>query len=201
MSNEKMYLPSFNYNLVRVINEVAYLVEMNGGKITYSPASSNPVLVHTLGYDDEINEYESIVSSMAHSISSGSESDEFKALAYRGYVGSLNAAKKARSNALVVATPYVCLGGRIEIMFELNGYLYSFESDGNPFSHDMYGKRKIRRNKRFFAIDTISLDNVHESKKYLCDELFKPVASERSIKKAADLLLSALVDAPVTRSL
>ena len=180
------FFHSTMYNMTRAINRLAELVEDAGGKVE---RHSGELLIHARGYDERIKRArESLERAelVAKHRGDGDGKHLIKAeTAVENYRKQLQELEEKAQTAPVVKTNFVSLISDLWIRFELDGFRYEFEVENNPFFPDKWCKSPAAGEKRGYYWEEIEIGD----KGYYVNDMFEPVADEKTIEDAAMWLL------------
>lgn len=185
---ERYFAPA-KYNMVRVINVLATLVERHGGKVK---RTNETLHIHTRGYDAKILDLQRIYDSLSnrlepHDLTEGEAEKKRKTL--ENISRKITDIENMKKMAPVIETSFISLISDLWIRFELNGCTYYFEVDDNPFFPDKFLKGKTGESiKRY--MEEIECDK----KTYYLNGIFEPVAEEKTILIAASDLYTLLTE-------
>ncbi len=177
--NQRLYLDSWNYNAALIMSELAKIIENHGGKVKPQKAAiiSNRSLDGALREDAErLAKYEKIIAE-GH----GNEKTAEAAAALKVSI----AKRKAINNdpVRVTHTTY--------ITFALDGYVYYYQLDENPFFDFLYSKTPLR-NGGVYSRDAASSK---ASKEWLYDCFLFSGCARADIVEAANLIFNELTNA------
>ncbi len=182
MYGKKRYFYANEYNAVRMVNRLAELVEEAGGT---AERHSEELSIYTRGYDERIGRLEDMVRATEHFYSGDPDKRDAVLAKQKKELEDL---RKERENAPVVKTRFVSLICDLWLRFTLDGFRYSFSTEGNPFFPDRWSKVPVGSDGQYY------LDEIECSDKfYYPDDMFHPVAKEETIEKAAKDLLDFFV--------
>lgn len=177
--NQRLYLPSWGYNAALIMSKLAEIVKDNGGKVKPLKTAliSNRTLTRGLREDVErLAHYEKIIEE-GH----GNEIT----LKAAGELRDKIARYRSINNQPVMVTHTTY------ITFILDGYIYYYQLDENPFFDFIFTKTAINNN--HYSRDAVS---ELASKDWLYDCFFEPGCSPDDITEAAYLIFNQLVNAP-----
>lgn len=182
---KERYFPAVEFNAVRMINRLAELVREAGGR---AEGHSEALYVHTRGYDERIGALRDRVAGakMYLKVCRPEKKDTAKE-ALDAFEAELCAVEGRKAKSPVVATQFVSLISDLWIRFSLDGYDYSFETEGNPFFPDEWTKVPSGGEGQCYRSEIEAGD-----KFYYPDDMFAPVAEEATVEKAAQDLLAFL---------
>ena len=186
------YFQSTMYNMTRVVNRLADLVEEKGGTVL---RHSDERLIHTRGFDESIQRLEKQIISINEEINRTPFWEEQKKLkkTREQTMVEFKILEAEEKNSPVVSTRFVSLVSDLWIKFKLDGYQYYFGVDTNPFFRDSWSKGKTNSDR------TIYLDEIDAGDKfYYTNDMFTPVADEETIETAAKGLLEFFEKAETT---
>ena len=182
--NRERYFQSWEYNATRIINRLAELVEEAGGTVD---RHDDELLIHTRGYDERIARKKALIDSCDTYLNC---LNKYKLKRVK-IKHKLEQARKElaeliekKEKAPTIRTCFVSLVSDLWIRFELDGYEYYFETEGNPFFPDKWLKKKCGSAGKYY-METIDCPD----KFYCLDDMFNPVADESSVEDAARKLL------------
>ena len=188
-----LWFQSTKYNMVRVINALADLVEAKGGTVERQKEER---LIHTRGYAEEIDSlktrYERVRRAMI-GMHPGDPAYDTRAKALEEIRKKLSDTEEMENNSPVITTYFCGIIPDAWIDFTLDGYGYYFAPDSNPYFPDKYIKRPLGKDERGYYLEEIEAEN----KCYMPDSMFTPVAPEDEIKAAAKELLAYLTSREV----
>lgn len=194
MEHKELWLNAVPYNMTRVLNRLADMVEQRGGTVN---RNGEEKLIHTRGYVEHIRERQNQIEAGQFALRVDAAHDREKT---EKRIAELEKEKselmQAEQDAPVVKTNFVGFSFGMGIHFELDGYSYSFYCDSNPYLDDHYSKIPIAKDlEQQYCSDAVEAF----AKCWMLDELFRPVAEDDTIEKSAAILLDYLVGRPESK--
>lgn len=178
---ERLYLLSWNYNAALILTELAKIIENHGGRVKAqkAPIISNRSIAENLKeYTDRKNQLEKIIAE-GH----GNEKTVEAVNALTGKIEKLQAVNN--DPVKVTHTTY--------IRFTLDGYMYYYQLEENPFFPFMYSKTPLRGN--VYSLDAC-IDEANKS--WLYDCFLYAGCAHADIVEAANLIFNQLTSAQAT---
>ena len=188
-----LWFSSVNYNLVRVLNRLAEIVEEDGGTVIYHDKEK---LIHTRGFVEPIEKLRDLKEATRKMLEMTLEDGPYisRMEAMNRIDKELSALLEEEKRAPVIRSKLVSpYGIGMWINFEIGGFQYHFGPDDNPFFPDGVSKIPVEAKGRYYR-DVIESGN----KPWLIDDLFKPVATDESIESAARTLYGVILDRPIS---
>lgn len=171
---EKLYLSNWGYNSCRILSALAIIVENNGGKVK---PQKKPVIVNRT-LNSAIHECQYKIE-CAEKL----EQNEKRAFYLKNKREELEEMQAIKNDPIMVThTTW--------IHFTLDGFMYTYDVDDNPFFDFHYSKTPIVNNK--YSLDAYRME---DKKEWLFDCFFSFSASEADVKEAANLIFNMLVNA------
>ncbi len=194
MEHKELWLNAVPYNMTRVLNRLADMVEQRGGTVNRNGLEK---LIHTRGYSTRIQKCQNLIEAGRFALKTSQTLDRDKT---EKRIAELEKEKselmQAEQDAPVVKTNFVGFSFGMAIHFELDGYRYSFYCDSNPYLDDSYSKIPIAKDlEQQYCSDAVEAF----AKCWMLDELFRPVAEDDTIEKSAAILLDYLVGRPESK--
>ncbi len=125
-----LYLTSWQYNVCRIINELAKIVENNGGRV--KPADGGTIQNRSLM--EKMKEARQRLEAVEKYAAEHPENGTTKQVLYE-YQVELERLEAIPNEPIDATGSY--------ITFELDGYFYYFQLDDNPFFDHFYRKAKV----------------------------------------------------------
>lgn len=171
---EKLYLSNWQYNACRILSELAVIVDNHGGKVkpNRKPVIQNRTLLGAVRECKEKIEY-----------AENLELTEKRAFYLKNQREQLEKMESIKNDPIMVShTTW--------IHFVLDGFMYTYDVDDNPFFDFHYSKTPIVKNR--YSLDAYRME---DKKEWLFDCFFSFNVSEADIKEAANLIFNMLVNA------
>lgn len=185
--NQTLYPAAWEYNATLILNELAHIVENNGGRVDYKRYNHGFIVNRSI--TEVIRKAKEEVERIADFLEN-EKADTEKAAAYRE--------KKAREIADLekIKNDPVEINVAGYITFVLDDIYYYIEIDDNPFFDHTYCKTPVENGKR-------SMDAYHEKlKTNFFWDCFVTVTGKRAtkedIKEAANLIFNEVVAAELS---
>ena len=183
--NERLYLKSWQYNAARILSELANIVKTNGGRV--QPLKTAIISDRSLSYT--IQEKKQKLEMLSEHLP---ESKNLSAaLTYKEQITKEIEALESINNEPITVTH------TSYIKFVLDGILYYYQVDDNPFFEFYYTKAPVQNNKIGSNINTYA---DCDAKEWVKDSLFKYACPEKDIKDAANFIFNMLTNAPLSRT-
>lgn len=194
MEHKELWLNAVPYNMTRVLNRLADMVEERSGTVNRNGLEK---LIHTRGYSTRIQECQNLIEAGRFALKTSQTLDRDKT---EKRIAELEKEKsdliQAEQDAPVVKTRFVGFSTGMAIYFDLDGFRYSFNCSSNPYLEDYCIKVPIVHDLEVqYCSDTVEAGSKH----WMLDELFRPVADEETIEKSAAILLDYLVGRPESK--
>ena len=194
MEHKELWLNAVPYNMTRVLNRLADMVEERSGTVNRNGLEK---LIHTRGYVEHIRERQNQIEAGQFALRFDVAHDREKT---ENRIAELEKEKseliQAEQDAPVVKTNFVGFSTGMAIYFDLDGFRYSFNCSSNPYLEDYCIKVPIVNDLEIqYCCDTVEAGSKH----WMLDELFRPVADEETIEKSAAILLDYLVGRPESK--
>lgn len=179
---ERLYLNSWEYNMARVLSELAKMVKDRGGRckpLHYA------LVTNRTNYNKAI-ELKSRIELFEQNINKYSNPELIEKLktAIEKTRADYEQAKAAADNEKQVRVEYTSY-----ITFTLDGYIYYFQIDNNPFFPVLASKTPVKNGK--YSRDAV----LGEFEKEIAfDQMILSSASEQEINEVASLILDTLVN-------
>lgn len=188
-----LWFSSVNYNLVRVLNRLAEIVEEDGGTVIYHDKEK---LIHTRGFVEPIEKLRELKEATRKMLEMTLEDGPYisRMEAMNRIDKELSALLEEEKRAPVIRSKLVSTYGiGMWIDFEVGGFQYHFGPDDNPFFPDSVLKIPVGAKEEYYRDEIESGD-----KPWLIDNLFEPVAMDESIEKAARILYRRMLALPIS---
>lgn len=183
---EKRYFSSSLYNMTRVVNKLAELVEQEGGEVE---RHAKDYTIYTRGYDERIYRLQDQIERIEKGYIESDKTDDVRKTAIERLTKELKALEQDKADAPVIETRFVTLTCDLWIRFVIDGYIYEIDFEDNPFFPDHYCKVPVgEKNSKKYYRDKIEC----EDKFYYPDDMFEPVAKDDTIDASAKCLLKYL---------
>lgn len=176
--NERLYLASWEYNAALIMTELAKIVENHGGKVKPQKAAiiSNRSIDNALREDmDRLSRWEKIIEE-----GRGTEKT----------VEAVAALKISIANRQSINNEPVRVTHTTAITFALDGYVYYYQLEENPFFDFLFSKTPLRGNK--YSRDAVLSE---ASKEWLYDCFFMAGCPAADITEAANLIFNEMTSA------
>lgn len=176
--DQRLYLPSWQYNAALIMSELAKIVENHGGKVKPQKAAiiSNRSLDGALREDMErLTRYEKIIEE-GH----GNEKT----------VEALTALKISIAKRQAINNEPVRVTHTTYITFTLDGYVYYYQLEENPFFDFLFSKTPLRGN--VYSRDAVLTE---ANKEWLYDCFLMAGCPAADIVEAANLIFNELTNA------
>ena len=175
------YFTASEYNMTRVVNRLAELVESAGGTVD---RHTEERLIHTRGYDEKIDCAKRNIERIDFMSQMGAGDKQHAEKAIETLKSELSELQGLKESAPIVKTNFVSLTSDLWIKFELDGCHYYIQFDNNPFFPDGWYKIPVadKDNRNAYYMDEIDGGD----KEYYTNDMFAPVAKEETIEKAAE---------------
>lgn len=179
--NERLYPATWEYNAARILTELAKIVINNGGKV--KPQKNAIITNRTVDaakreYLEKIERFTELEKT-SH--------NEARANAIKTYSEKLEALEKVNNESITVThTSY--------IKFVLDGFIYYYQVDDNPFFEFYYSKTAVISGR--YSRDTYSME---DKKEWLYDCFFSATCNIEDVKEAANLIFNMLVSSAPSR--
>lgn len=175
--NERLYPATWEYNAARIMTELAKIVENHGGTVKplhNAIISNRSVDSATREYTEKLTHYKSI--EKEHS--NPALVDAIKSLTEK-----LEALAAVNNEPITVThTSY--------ITFTLDGFMYYYQVDSNPFFEFYYHKTPVKNGR--YSLDA---GLTEDKKEWLYDCFFSASCSNADVVEAANLIFNMLVSA------
>lgn len=171
---------SWGYNATRIINALADIVELNGGAVSYK-YHDHKLIGNRCHYDSILEAQERLINLK--------ESQWVMDKPDRALEFANNQLAKLKDSINLFNNSVVNMREGHYITFKLNGYIYSFSFDDNPFFEHYYSKNQ-------------SINSNEYDKNYYIDDLndacpawgYNANVSDKDIKAQAQLLFNKLIE-------
>ena len=181
------YFSSNLYNMVRVIERMAELIEAKGGEVE---RHDEELRIHTTGFDEKITRLIDRIDRIAEHIlmnPSETEKNATRESIVHSLRSDLQELEQKKRLSPVISTRFVSLTADLWLRFKLDGYEYYFEVESNPFFPDRFTKATYGEH------GVVYLEEIEAPEKiYYPNDMFNPVASVDTVADAAKDLLEYL---------
>jgi len=177
---QTLYLDSWNYNGVRVINALAGIITEHGGHVKPNTAG----YIENRSISEKARELENRIERCHASIMDGTGREDLILKVIDSDTAEVSVLhKKADASRVAVDHPSY-------IQFILNGFYYSFSIDSNPFFDHHYIKTPLKG-------DKVSRDACMEDlpRLWIMNELFSMDCTQDDIQKTAEAVFELLTTA------
>lgn len=173
--NERLYVKAWEYNAARILTELAKIVINNGGKVK---PQKNAIITNRTA-DAAKREYWEKIERFTEL--EKTSHNEARANAIKTYREKLEALEKVNNEPITVTHMSY-------IEFVLDGFMYYYQVDENPFFPFYYTKTAIVNGR--YSRDTYSME---DKKEWLYDCFFFATCNIEDVKEAANLIFNMLI--------
>lgn len=190
---KKYYAKTSEYNIARILSELAKIIENNNGEIIYTKYSYNYSITNRT-INNEILEKKYKIERIEEAQKNPNNDNEKRAEARAKFIEALkrDIEELETKHGDEANTPINCTHLHY-IRFVYDGYYYEYDTDENPFFNFYITKAPIIDGEKY---DANRYSIIDDKKTWLYDVFFKYGAPEADIKEAANLLFNELVKAP-----
>lgn len=190
---KRQFCKTSEYNIARILTELAKIIENNGGEIIYTKYMYNYSITNRT-INNDIIEKKYKIEKIEEAAANAANNNEKRTEARNKYIEALkrDIEELETQHSDEANTPINCTHLH-HIKFVYDGYYYQYHTNENPFFDFYITKAPLIDGKKYDANRYCNIDN---NKTWLYDVFFKYGASEADIKEAANLLFNELVKAP-----
>lgn len=181
MENKKLYLNSVSYNMVRVHDEVLKIATTAGAKIVKEKYNDTPITIYNRSISEKIRKNEKIIQALEKH---GKNADSLKK-------------ENEELENLFENSAYTSNGSKysgfygLYFRFVLNGFMYEYSQEDNPFFDAHVRKIKLDENNTYTGDFYCENDEKHE---YFYDSLFSINATNEDIHEISQALFDYMLN-------